>query len=132
MAAVLLFCVTAQNVAALTEKWMTQSLPPGQRAQHLLDSMSLDEVILLRDQQAKDQTQLTDPNHQQKLKMLHGPQAPTPCCECRPDKPNYSPACAYTGNVAENTRLDIPPIHMNDGKRPLEKDVQLVTSVATQ
>ena len=40
---------------------------------------------------------------------------PLPSCECKPGEPHYSAACAYTGNVGGNTRLGIPPIHMNDG-----------------
>lgn len=45
----------------------------------------------------------------EKLVMLHGP-IDGDCCQC-----NYSSACAYVGNVPGNTRLDTPPITMNDG-----------------
>ena len=29
--------------------------------------------------------------------------------------PGFAPGCAYTGNVAANPRLGIPPLNMNDG-----------------
>ena len=60
--------------------------------------------------------------------MLHGPEAPSPSCECKPGQPDYSPACAYTGNVAGNKRLGIPPIHMNDGPQGFRDSVYPGTS----
>eukprot|EP01052_Picozoa_sp_SAG31_P009537 SAG31_NODE_503_length_14804_cov_32.491670_7_plen_230_part_00 len=35
----------------------------------------------------------------------------------------YSPACAYTGNVLGNSRLRIPPLHMNDGPQGYRESV---------
>ena len=60
--------------------------------------------------------------------MLHGPEAPLPSCECKPGQPHYSPSCAYTGNVEGNTRLGIPPIHMNDGPQGFRDSVYPGTS----
>ena len=48
---------------------------------------------------------------------------PLPSCECKPGEPHYSAACAYTGNVGGNTRLGIPPIHMNDGPQGFRDSV---------
>jgi len=35
----------------------------------------------------------------------------------------YSPQCAYTGNVLGNSRLRIPPLHMNDGPQGYRESV---------
>lgn len=52
----------------------------------------------------------------EKLNYLHGPAGlPTECLDRTPMKPEYSALCAYTGNVAPNSRLMIPPLNMNDG-----------------
>ena len=65
---------------------------------------------------------------EEKLVMLHGPEAPLPSCECKPGEPNFSPACAYTGNVEGNNRLGIPPIHMNDGPQGFRDSIYPGTS----
>ncbi len=67
--------------------WSSLRDSPDQRAQALLNNMTLDE----------------------KLAMLHGP-ATGSCCQC-----TESPLCAYVGNIAPNARLGIPPVNMNDG-----------------
>ena len=71
---------------------------------------------------------LSEMSLQEKLVMLHGPEAPLPSCECKPGQPHYSPSCAYTGNVEGNTRLGIPPIHMNDGPQGFRDSVYPGTS----
>ena len=75
------------------QAWNNRAAPAATRAALLLANMTLDE----------------------KLAMLHGPPAPMPCCECKPTDPGFAPGCAYTGNVVGNTRLGIPPLHLNDG-----------------
>eukprot|EP01050_Picozoa_sp_SAG11_P028420 SAG11_NODE_7584_length_1125_cov_1.824561_2_plen_143_part_00 len=83
-----------------TRPWMNKADPPGARAAKLLAKMSLAEKIV----------------------MLHGPDgtfpdgSKVPCCECHNKTTGkiISPLCAYTGNVAPNKRLGIPPINMND------------------
>ena len=87
-------------------RWMDRSQLPEFRARALLSEMTL----------------------QEKLVMLHGPEAPLPSCECKPGQPHYSPSCAYTGNVEGNTRLGIPPIHMNDGPQGFRDSVYPGTS----
>lgn len=67
--------------------WSDVTLTPDQRATALVKEMTLDE----------------------KLTMLHGPPS-GPCCQC-----TTNASCAYVGNVLPNSRLDIPPITMNDG-----------------
>ena len=71
---------------------------------------------------------LSEMTLQEKLVMLHGPEAPLPSCECKPGQPHYSTSCAYTGNVEGNTRLGIPPIHMNDGPQGFRDSVYPGTS----
>lgn len=83
----LLLASSLQGAVCLVQgPWSDRLASPEHRARLLLEEMSLDE----------------------KLVFLHGPIG-GPCCEC-----NVS-TCAYTGNVAPNQRLGIPPITMNDG-----------------
>ena len=87
-------------------RWVDKSKSPDARAKALLSEMTLEE----------------------KLVMLHGPEAPLPSCECKPGEPNFSAACAYTGNVEGNNRLGIPPIHMNDGPQGFRDSIYPGTS----
>eukprot|EP01052_Picozoa_sp_SAG31_P008457 SAG31_NODE_427_length_15813_cov_13.679649_19_plen_178_part_00 len=82
-------------VAAAGRPWMDRSLPPQTRAALLLQKMQLPE----------------------KLAMLHGATVPGWGTECYNKTTGKipDPACAYTGNVAANNRLGIPPLHLNDG-----------------
>ena len=66
--------------------WASKELPPKQRAAALAKAMTLDE----------------------QLAMLHGPSGQAQECTSHA-------TCAYTGNVAPNERLGIPPINMEDG-----------------
>lgn len=84
----LLAALLLHTAAALVPgPWSDVHQSPDQRAQALVAEMTLDE----------------------KLIMLHGPPA-GPCCQC-----TTNASCAYVGNIAPNSRLDIPPVTMNDG-----------------
>ena len=82
-----LFGAVIAAPTAMHKPWMNKNDPPEARAQAILAQMTLEE----------------------KLAMLHGPPS-GPCCQCK-----NAATCAYVGNVAENKRLGIPPINMNDG-----------------
>jgi len=75
--------------------WSNVNDDPDTRAKMLVGNMTLEE----------------------KLVMLHGPMS-GPCCSC-----NTSATCAYVGNVLANTRLDIPPLTMNDGPQGFRDNV---------
>lgn len=94
--------------ASMVKPWMDRTDPPATRAKKLLAAMSLDE----------------------KLAMLHGPIAPMPCCECHNASGIINKACAYTGNIAQNERLGIPPIHMNDGPQGFRESIYPGTTTA--
>jgi beta-glucosidase len=95
--------VLSQTSSALVEgPWSNVNDTPDVRAKALVDAMTLDE----------------------KLAMLHGP-ADGPCCSC---KTNAS--CAYVGNIAANTRLQIPPVNMNDGPQGFRDNNHPDTSTA--
>lgn len=89
--------VATAATAADSRPWMNKADPPSVRAKKLVAEMKMEE----------------------KLVMLHGPIAPMPCCECfnKTTGKIVDKACAYTGNVVPNTRLGIPPIHMNGAQR---------------
>ena len=56
-----------------------------------------------------------------------------PCvssCECHNGGNITSRACAYTGNVAPNARLNIPPINMNDGPQGFRESIIPGTTTA--
>jgi len=74
-------------VVAVDKPWMNLKDTPAQRAQKLVDAMTLDE----------------------KLALVHGYGGP------------------YVGNVAANTRLNIPELHLEDGPQGVADGVRLVT-----
>eukprot|EP01051_Picozoa_sp_SAG22_P005736 SAG22_NODE_350_length_11853_cov_3.693211_12_plen_662_part_00 len=55
-----------------------------------------------------------------------------PCCECHNKTTGkiISPLCAYTGNVAPNAHLGIPPINMNDGPQGFRESIYPGTTTA--
>jgi beta-glucosidase len=77
------------------QAWGSRSDPPSVRAKLLLQRMHLEE----------------------KVSMLHGVVVPGWGTECfnKTTGTIPHPSCAYTGNVAGNPRLGIPPLHLNDG-----------------
>jgi len=94
--------------SAVDQPWLNKNLSPAERATAMVKNMTMDEMLM----------------------MLHGPVAPTPCCECHKDGNITSRKCAYTGNVAPNTRLDIPPINMNDGPQGFRESIFPGTTTA--
>ena len=72
--------------------WDNANASPRERAMALAAEMTLDE----------------------KLVMLHGPDSCGPTGTIN-DYWEPNEQCPYVGNVPGNTRLDIPPINMNDG-----------------
>jgi beta-glucosidase len=97
--AILLAAAVAEHQVEQHQPWMDRSLPPSTRAAALLQKMQLPE----------------------KLAMLHGATVPGWGTECfnKTTGTIPDPTCAYTGNVVGNTRLGIPPLHLNDGPQGL-------------
>eukprot|EP00037_Helgoeca_nana_P030206 m.371512 g.371512 ORF g.371512 m.371512 type:complete len:746 (+) comp28131_c0_seq1:2254-4491(+) len=100
--------VMVAGVSGATPAWMDPSDPPDVRAKALLAEMTFDE----------------------KVQMLHGPIAPMPCCECHNASGIIDKACAYTGNIAPNSRLGIPPVNMNDGPQGFREAIFPGTTTA--
>ena len=71
--------------------WMDDQLPPMQRAQLLLASMTL-----------------IDKTH-----LMHGPTGGGDNGNCR--EPSWPAGVGYTGCVPANPRLSIPALKLNDG-----------------
>lgn len=100
---------TAHSYTLSERPWMDKSLASDKRAELLVKNMSFSEQVA----------------------MLHGPLAPMPCCECHDSNGTIKDkGCAYTGNVVGNSRLNIPPINMNDGPQGFREAILPGTTTA--